>query len=85
MQQCSSTVHSSGDLAQVEFLGCVAQLDLEGGWLAGGAASTPTPRIDPLPWATGVGTGMAPSVQQGEVSLLLEEHGPDGGYQVERL
>ena len=61
----------------------------EGGWLTGGAAPTPTPRIDPLPWAAGVGTGMAPSAQQGVQQgegppLLLEEHG-EGGYQVERL
>ena len=56
----------------------------EGGWLTGGAAPTPTPGIDPLPWATGMGTGMAPSAQQAEGALLLEEHG-EGGYQVERL
>ena len=56
----------------------------DGGWLTGGAAPTPTPRIDPLPWAAGMGTGMAPSAQQGEGPLLLEEHG-EGGYQVERL
>ena len=56
----------------------------EGGWLTGGAAPTPTPRIDPLPWATGMGTGTAPSAEQGEGPLLLEEHG-EGGCQVERL